>query len=96
VYRVPSVILCTGALVLQSLAVTAVRFELRYQFSTFALRVQNQYTCTTTYRTNVHLRRYSVETLYNFLAKSLENIWLNIVEREMIQRKMNEQHDVTP
>ena len=96
VYRVPSVIMCSCALVLQSLAVTAVRFDMRYQFSTRELRAQNQCTCTTTYRTNVRLRRYFVETLYIFLAKWLENIWLKIVEKEISQRKVNEHHDVTP
>jgi len=95
VYRAPSVILCSSALILQSLAITAVRFEMRYQFRTRALRAQNQYTCSTTYWTNVSLWRYFVEILYIFSAKRLENIWLKTVERKMSQRKMNEHHDVT-
>jgi len=95
VYRVPSVILCSSALILQSLAVTAVRFELRYQFNKRALRAPNQYTCTNTYRTNWRLRRNSVETLFIFSAKRFENIWLKTVESEMSQRKTNEHLDVT-
>jgi len=96
VYRVPSVIMCSSALILQSLAIIVVRFLMRYQFSTRALRVQNQYTCTITCRTNVRLWRYSVETLYNFLAKRLENIWLKTVETKMSQRKLNEHLHLTP
>ena len=69
VYHAPSVIMCNSALILQSLAVTAVRFEMLYQTSTRALRAQNQYTCTTTYRTNVRFRRYSVENLYIFFSE---------------------------
>jgi len=53
VYRVPSVIMCSSSLILQSLAVTAVRFEMRYQFSTCALRAYYQYRCTTICRTHV-------------------------------------------
>ena len=71
VYRAPSVIMCSSALILQSLAVTAVRFEMRYQFSTGALRAQNQYTCTTTYRTNVRLIRFSVEMFYIIFSETV-------------------------
>jgi len=46
VYRASSVIMCSSALILQSFAVTAVRFEMGNQFSTRALRAQNQYMCT--------------------------------------------------
>ena len=95
-YRVPSVIMCSSALLLLTFAVTTVRFEIQYQFRTRALRAQNQYTCTTTYRTNVRLRRYAVEALNNFLVKGLENMWLKTVERKMSQRKLNEHLDVTP
>jgi len=46
VCRAPSVIMCSSALILPSLAVTAVQFEMLYHFSTRALRAQYQYTCT--------------------------------------------------
>ena len=49
VYRVPSVIMCCSTLILPSIAVTAVCFEMRYYFSTRALRVDCQYSCTTRY-----------------------------------------------
>ena len=37
----------------------------------------------------MHMRRYSVEILYIILGKSLENMWLKIVKREMTERKKN-------
>jgi len=71
VYRVPSVIMCSSTLILPFFAVTAVRFEMRYHFSTHALRGQYQYTCTTRFNKHVHVRTYFVVTLYVILAKSL-------------------------
>jgi len=35
------------------------------------------------------MRIYSVEILCIILGKSLENIWLKILEREMTERKKN-------
>ena len=61
VYRVPSVIMCSSTLILPSFAVTAVRFEMRYHFSTRVQRAQYQYTCTTRYSKHVHVGNCSGE-----------------------------------
>ena len=50
---------------------------MRYHFSTRVLRA------------HVRMRIYSVEILCIILGKSLENIWLKILEREMTERKKN-------
>ena len=64
VFRVPSVIMCSSALILQSLTVTAVQFEIRYQFNTRALRAQCQYMCSTRCRTHGCMCSYGVHVLY--------------------------------
>ena len=64
VYRVPSVIMCSRALILQSLLVTVVHFEMRYHFSICALRALYQFTCNTRCRTHVYMCTYCVHVLY--------------------------------
>ena len=64
VYRAPSVKMCSSALILQSLAVTAVRFEMRYQFSRRALIAHCQYTCNTMCCSHVFMCTYCVHMLY--------------------------------
>jgi len=85
VYSAPFVIMCSSALILSSLAVTAVRFELWYHFSTWALRAQYQYTCTNRYSTHVHVRIYSVEK-YMFISGKAGNVCFKAVELELTGR----------
>jgi len=49
-------------------------------------------TCTTRYRTHVHVRKYSVEMIYVILGKRLENIWLKTVKQRVTWRKKNKLH----
>jgi hypothetical protein len=76
VFCVPSVIMCSSALILSSF---------RCNCSAVWDAVSLHYTCTegavsnmstTRYRTQVLVRTYSVEMLYVILAKRWENVWL--------------------
>jgi hypothetical protein len=64
VYRAPSMIMCNSALMLPHLAVTAVLFEMRYHFSTHALRAQYQYTCNNRCLTSVCIWTYRAHVLH--------------------------------
>jgi len=64
VYREPSVIICSSALILPTLSVIAVRFEMQYLFCTRALRAQCQYKCNTMCGTQVFIRTYRAHVLY--------------------------------